>query len=141
MLRLLDARTGASVEVKPARAGLLRVCAHAPEVGSGTDAAGLRVLLVADLLARAAELRNLQVLTVLAFAGQPGGPPAELDHATGALGVHPPVASASCHDAPVALDGPVDVHLLSGSGQLDSALGGLAVPVGAVRAGAVRMRR
>lgn len=138
MLRLLEARTGSFVEVTPARAGLLRVCAHAPENGSGTDVTGLRVLLVADLLARAAERRNLQVLTVLTFVGRPAGPRAESERtellqAAGALGVPLPVVCASCHDAPAALDGPVDVHLLSGPGEPDRALGGLAVPVAAAR--------
>ncbi|HEY6309382.1 MAG TPA: hypothetical protein VIY52_01035 [Streptosporangiaceae bacterium] len=66
MLRLLDARTGSYAEVRPTRPGLLRVCAHVPGVAEESDITGLRVLLLADLLARAAELRNLQVLTVLA---------------------------------------------------------------------------
>ena len=70
MLRLLDARTRFAVEIQPARAGLLRVCAHAQETSQAADLTGLRVLLVADLLARAAELRKLQVLIVLAFAGR-----------------------------------------------------------------------
>lgn len=130
MLRLLDARTGSRVEVKPTRAGLLRVCAHAPETASGTDLTGLRVLLTADLLTRAAELRNLQVLAVLAFAGQPAGPLTEFEQDAAALGMHPPVARVSHQDARAALDGPIDVHLVSGPGGPESALDGLSVPVG-----------
>lgn len=70
MLRLLDARTGSYAEVRPARPGLLRVRAHVPGAAAGPEITWLRVLLVADLLARAAELRNLQVFTVLVADGE-----------------------------------------------------------------------
>src|SRR5580704_14782507 len=133
MLRLLDARSRSSVEIQPVRAGLLRVCAHAPETSQGADLTGLRVLLVADLLARAAELRNLQVLTVLAFAGQPPGQLTDFEQAAGALGMHSPQARASHDNAQAALDGPIDVHLVSGRGAAEDALEGLAVPVGVAR--------
>ena len=133
MLRLLDARTRFAVEIRPARAGLLRVCAHAQETSPAADLTGLRVLLVADLLARAAELRNLQVLTVLAFAGQPPGQLTDFEQAAGALGMHSPQARVSHDDAQAALDGPIDVHLVSGRGAAEGALEGLAVPVGVAR--------
>lgn len=133
MLRLLDARTRSSVEIRPARAGLLRVCAHAPESSPAADLTGLRVLLVTDLLARAAELRNLQVLIVLAFAGQPPGQLADFEQAAGALGMHSPQARVSHDDAQAALGGPIDVHLVSGNGAAEGALEGLAVPVGVAR--------
>jgi hypothetical protein len=133
MLRLLDAGSRSSVEIQPARAGLLRVCAHAPETSQAADLTGLRVLLVADLLARAAELRHLQVLTVLAFAGQPPGQLTDFEQAAGALGMHSPQARASHDHAQAALDGPIDVHLVSGRGAAESAVEGLAVPVGVAR--------
>jgi hypothetical protein len=133
MLRLLDARSRSSIEIQPARAGLLRVCAHAPETSQGADLTGLRVLLVADLLARVAELRNLQVLTVLAFAGQPPAQLTDFEQAAGALGMHLPQARANHDDAQAALDGPIDVHLVSGDGAAEGALEGLAVPVGLAR--------
>jgi hypothetical protein len=133
MLRLLDARTRFAVEIRPARAGLLRVCAHAQETSPAADLTRLRVLLVADLLARAAELRNLQVLTVLAFVGQPPGQLTDFEQAAGALGMHSPQARVSHDDAQAALDGPIDVHLVSGNGAADGALQGLAVPVGVAR--------
>ena len=151
MLRLIDARTDAPAEVRPARPGLLRICAHAPGPGAGAaDLTGLRVLLVADLLARAAELGNLQAITVLAFGaadaaaaadGTDGAataaPPAErtgFEQAAEALGTHPPVARASAADARAAIGGPIDVHLISDPGQLGrDAADGLAVPVGAAR--------
>jgi hypothetical protein len=58
MLRLLDARTRSYAEVKPARPGLLRVRAHMPGDAAATFLTGLRVLLVADLRFRAAELAS-----------------------------------------------------------------------------------
>ena len=133
MLRLLDARSRSSIEIQPARAGLLRVCAHAPETSQGADLTGLRVLLVADLLARVAELRNLQVLIVVAFAGQVPGQLTDFEQAVGALGMHSPQARASHDDAQAALGGPIDVHLVSGRGAAEGALEGLAVPVGVAR--------
>ena len=134
MLRLLDARSRSYVEIRPARAGLLRVCAHAPETAQEADLTGLRVLLVADLLARVAELRHLQVLVVVAFAGQPPAQLTEFEQATGALGLHSPQARAGHDDARTALDGPIDVHLVSERGAAEAAVEGLAVPVGVARA-------
>lgn len=149
MLRLIDARTDSPADVRPARPGLLRICAHAPGPGAGAgDLTGLRVLLVADLLARAAELGNLQAITVLAFnapdtpdgADAPDGasaPPAQraaFEQAAEALGTHPPIARVSAADAQAALGGPIDVHLISDPGRLAlDAADGLAVPVGAAR--------
>ena len=133
MLRLLDARSRFAVEIQPARRGLLRVCAHAPETSQAADLTGLRVLLVADLLARTAELRKLQVLTVLAFPGQPPGQLTDFEQAASALGMHSPQARVSHDDAQAALDGSIDVHLVSGNGPADGALQGLAVPVGVAR--------
>ncbi|MEV6181398.1 hypothetical protein ACIHAR_30350 [Streptomyces sp. NPDC052016] len=81
MLRIIDARTGEPVPAAPVRRGLTRVEAHAS--GSGTGA--LRVLLVADVLARALELDGTPVMTVLS-----GGPErAELRTAAAALGIRP----------------------------------------------------
>ncbi|MFH8341782.1 hypothetical protein [Streptomyces sp. AM6-12] len=79
MLRILDARTGESVAATPARRGLTRVEARAP----GPDLTSLRVLLTADLLARALELNGLQ-----AWPTAPGQAP-ELRTAADALAVRP----------------------------------------------------
>jgi len=90
MLRVLDDRPGSHAEVSLARPGPLWVYAH---VRASTDVAeltGLRVLLVADLLARIGELSGLQVLTTWAFTGEPAGK-AAAERAAAALGVHPPV--------------------------------------------------
>jgi hypothetical protein len=72
----------------------------------------VRVLLVADLLTRAAELRRLQVLTALTSDGETETPNA-LEAAAGTFGIHPPVARATLEEAETALGGPIDVYLAS----------------------------
>nr|WP_145486163.1 MULTISPECIES: hypothetical protein [Streptomyces] len=79
MLRILDARTGESVAAAPARRGLTRIEARAPAPGLTS----LRVLLTADLLARALELNGLQ-----AWPTAPGQSP-KLRPAADALAVRP----------------------------------------------------
>jgi len=131
VLRLLDARTGSRAEVRPARRGVLRVCAHAPRPTGGSDITALRVLLVADLLGRMAGLRGLQVLTALDLTGTSPAQAAAIEDEAGALGIHPPTARASCHDAPSSLAGPVDVHLAGQDAHVDPGQDGLLVSVGA----------
>jgi hypothetical protein len=136
VLRLLDARTGSTAEVTPTRAGLLRVCAHVPGDAGAADITGLRVLLVADLLTRTAELRNMQVLTVLASDDRASGRLAALERAAATLGMHPPAARASSGEASASVGGRIDVHLVSdGADGAPAAerLRGLVVPVGAAR--------
>lgn len=133
MLRLLDARTGLYTEVRPARPGLLRVCAHVPGTAGETDITWLRVLLVADLLARAAELRDLQVLTVLAFAGQASAQAADFERVADALVIHPPAALASLPEAHASPGAPVDVHLDSQDAGIGGSQSGLAVRVAGAR--------
>jgi hypothetical protein len=132
VLRLLDARAGSYAEVRPAQSGLLRVCAYLPETAGGTDISWLRVLLVADLLLRAAELRNLQVLTVL-VSGQAPAQVAAYERAAGALGIHPPAARAGVREVRTAADGPVDVHLVSQDADPDGSQNGLVARVGSAR--------
>ncbi|MGW0826893.1 hypothetical protein [Streptomyces sp. NPDC002845] len=81
MLRITDARTGGPIEV---RRGLTRVQAQVP----GSDTTSLRVLLVADVLARALELSGTPVFTVAA-------PPPELRERADALGIHPAEPTAT----------------------------------------------
>ncbi|WP_329279908.1 hypothetical protein [Streptomyces sp. NBC_01451] len=81
MLRIYDARSDESVVAAPARRALTRVEAHAP--GSGTT--DLRVLLVADVLARALEIGGTPVWAVLAGGEQV----AELRAGATALGIRP----------------------------------------------------
>lgn len=133
MLRLLDARTGTRAEVRPARPGVLRACAHATRAVAGPDITAERLLLVADLLARTAELSGLQVLTALDLSGTSTASAAALDSDANALGIHPPAARVGCLDAPSLLGGPVDVHLVSQDAGVNPGQQGLAVSVGAAR--------
>ncbi|MFE9769606.1 hypothetical protein ACFYPC_34660 [Streptomyces sp. NPDC005808] len=63
MLRITDVRTGESTDAVRARRGLARVRVHLSE-GSGTDTSALRVLLVADVLARAVEIGGTPAVIV-----------------------------------------------------------------------------
>ncbi|WP_393085872.1 hypothetical protein [Streptomyces sp. LN704] len=76
MLRITDARTGETVDAVRARRGLTRVEAHVER----DDLSALRVLLVADVLARALELGGTPVATV-------ADPPAALRARADALGI------------------------------------------------------
>jgi hypothetical protein len=131
VLRLLDVRTGSYAEVTSARRGLLRVCAYAPEAVGGSDLAGLRVLLVADLLARTAELRDWQVLTAL--TGQDSAQLAALERAADALNIHPPAVRAGPGEAWASLGGPIDVYLVGDDVGVDGDQSGLVARVGPVR--------
>jgi hypothetical protein len=135
VLRLLDARTGSRAEVGSARPGPLRVCAHAPQADGGYDITALRVLLIADLLARTAELHGLQVLTALEITGAFAERAAALESDAGALGIHPPAALISSDDAQSSLGDPVDVHVVSQGARLDPGQAGLLVSVGAAHLG------
>ena len=131
MLRLFNARTGSYAEVRPTRPGLLRVFAHMPGAAGRSDITALRVLLVADLLVRTAELRNLQVLTVLASDRESPGQQATLERAADALGMHPPTARASPEDVHESLGGPIDVHVTGYGASVDDHHDGLVARVGA----------
>ncbi len=138
MLRLLDACTGSRAEVRLARPGVLRVCAHMPQAATGSGLTALRMLLIADLLARTAELGGLQVLTVVTIGDPAAGWAEALPDDAGALGIHPPTARAAPGDAPSALGGPIDVHLVSGDASPDHGPDGLTACVGAAHLGAGR---
>jgi hypothetical protein len=128
VLRLLDAYTRSYAEVRPAHPRLLLVWAQVPAVTEAADLTGPRVLLIADLLVRAAELGNLQVFYALASDGQP-----VLERAIEALGIHPPAARASLAEAPKALGGAIDICLVGHGTPADDGPSGLVVPVGAAR--------
>ncbi len=124
VLRLLDIRTGSYAEVRLAR-GVLRVCACLPHAAAGSDITALRLLLVADLLARTAELGGLQVLMALQLTGASPDQAAAIERDADALGIHPPAAYGDCRDALSALGGPIDVHLASQDAGVDPGLAGL----------------
>lgn len=127
-LRLLDARTGSFVELRPARTRLLRVCVELP-ADIALPADGLRLLVVADVLARVAEMRGLQVLTALAVAGDVAGPLATAERAAAALGVHPPAMRAQVGEADQVIGGSVDVRLVASGAWANEAQAGLVVRV------------
>ena len=106
------------------------MCAHVPQAAAAADFTALRLLLVADLLARTAELGGLQVLTALQLSG-PAASHAALDGHADALGIHPPAARTSSHDTPARLGGPIDVHLVSQAASLDPGQDELSVCIGA----------
>jgi hypothetical protein len=92
----------------------------------------LRVLLVADLLTRAGELGNLQVLTEVVSDDFPG-PVSAVERAAGSLGIHPPAARAGRGDAPASPDSPADVHVVSSAASVENRLSGLVTCVGDAR--------
>jgi hypothetical protein len=96
------------------------------------DLSTARVLVVADLLARTAEMRGLQVLTVVLHAGVPGGLTDGREHDAAALGIHPPARYASSHDDLALLGGPVDVHVMTAGAGAGAGWGGHLVTVGRV---------
>jgi hypothetical protein len=82
--------------------GPLRICAHVPPSREPGRLTGLRVLLVADVLARVVELRGRQVLM-----GWTGPKVAS----TVAIGIHPADAHGTPDHIADALGGPPGVHL------------------------------
>jgi len=109
------------------------VCAQVPEAAGESDLAGLRVMLIADLLARTAELRDWQVLTAL--AGQDSAQLAALERAADALNIHPSAVRAVPSAARTSLGGPIDVHLVGDDAGVDGDQSGLVARVGPVRRG------
>ncbi|WP_406271408.1 hypothetical protein OH779_32605 [Actinacidiphila glaucinigra] len=104
MLRIVDGRNGEPVGLDPGRRAPLRVLAHTGDVG-GT--AALRVLLVADVLARTAETYGGQVLVAAVGPADPA-----LDAAAAALGIRPREARCDTeHEVEEALAGPARVHV------------------------------
>ncbi|MFF2655142.1 hypothetical protein [Streptomyces sp. NPDC058045] len=85
---MTDGRTGRRVEVPEAGRALLRmrVCLPEPEDGGELAVAGLRVLLVADLLVRTLESGGRQVL----YEVRADGDPAVVRRAVDTFGAHPP---------------------------------------------------
>jgi hypothetical protein len=99
--------------------------------GDAADLTGLRVLLTADLLARAAELSGLQVLSARAFTGEPARQ-AAVERAADALMVHPPVLPAA--DSSGAWPGgPADVHVADDDAADKDDRSGILIRVAAAR--------
>jgi len=129
VLRFWDDRTGSYAELAVKPSIPLRVCIHGPADGTWSGLADLRVLLVADVLTRIAELHGLQVIAVLAAASPP---PGALDQDVSALGIHPPAACIIPAEAERSLGGPAHVHLARNTAGLGDSVAGLLVEVGLV---------
>jgi len=129
VLRLWDDRVGSLAELAVRSSIPLRVCVHGPSGGSWSGLADLRVLLVADVLTRIAELHGQQVIAVLAASSPP---PAADDHTASVLGIHPPAACISTKDAEAVLGGPAHVHVARNEAGFGEQAGGLLLGVRAV---------
>ena len=129
MLRFWDDRTGLYAELAADPSIALRVCIHGPADGRWSGPADLRVLLVADVLTRIAELHGLQVIAVLATESPP---PGAFEQDISALGIHPPAARARPGQAEAALGGPAHVHLAKNTARLGVDGGGVFIGVGPV---------
>jgi hypothetical protein len=131
VLRLLDARSGRYEEVRSSRPGLLRVNAHLRPIAVDPDWTGVRVLLLADLLSRVAELRGLQVLTAVVFPGDPPEQQGYAERTAELLDIHPPGVRTSSAEASAVLGGLPDVHVAPAD-SADDQRTGLVTLVGAV---------
>jgi hypothetical protein len=129
MFRVLDDRPGSHAAVSLAPPGPLRVYAHVRASADAADLTGPRVLLITDLLARAAEVDGLQVFTTWALSGESAGV-AAVERAAVALGVHPPVLAAD--SATAWPGGPADVHI-AGDGAIDDDGSGILIRAAAAR--------
>jgi hypothetical protein len=112
---------------------MLRISAFLTPTTSEADWTGIRVLLIADIMARVAELRGLQALTAVVFDGEPPTRRHSAERAVASLGMHPPAARASSlRAAAELLGGPVDVHIV-GPGGGDEGLPGPVAAAGDTR--------
>lgn len=106
MLRILDSGAGSYVTVTPAQPGLLRVRAEVPLPRDPQDITAQRILLVADVLFRTAELAQTQALVAWAFRGPSAEQTTALVRTASALNIHPPAeTSLSLADVHVIADG------------------------------------
>jgi hypothetical protein len=123
VLRFRDDRTGSLTELTVAPSVPLRVCLDGASCGTVFGLRAVRVLLVADVLVRIAELSGLQVVTVLAA---PGWPAEALEQTVAALDLHPLPVAGSAEEADAVLGGRAHVHVAaSGAGRGDGVLIGV----------------
>jgi hypothetical protein len=131
MFRVLDDRPGSRAAVSIGRPGPLLVCAHVRAPADAADLTGLRVLLTADLLLRAAEVGGLQVLVTREFAGEYAGK-ADVERAATALGIHPSTLPAADF-AGAWPDGTAVVHVAGDSAPGEDGLGEILLRAAAAR--------
>lgn len=134
VLRLQDVATGSWRDVRPMRPGLIQICAYllSGDSRTGVDLTSLRIVLVADLLARVAELSGIQALTAHVGDIQDPGIPSGL--VMDSLGIHPPAASAASAEllqTPWA--GPADVYVVGPNESPEPGPPGISIAVGMAR--------
>ncbi|MFE7530120.1 hypothetical protein ACFU7Y_31040 [Kitasatospora sp. NPDC057542] len=98
-MRITDARTGEHAEIRPRRAGLLRVAVAVGVQDHRFDLADLRALLAGDVLARTCEVQGVQVFIELVVPDSSDDQVRTLLSAADQLGIHPPAQLSTCHEA------------------------------------------
>jgi hypothetical protein len=129
VLRFRDDRTGSFAELTVKPSTPLRVCIHGRRAEPGSRLEDLRVLLVADVLKRVAELGGQQVVAVLVTAGLP---PGALEHDAGALGIDLPATCTDPREAEALLRGSAHVYVAADAAGLAERGNGVLVDVGPV---------
>ena len=129
MLRFRDDRTGSLVDLALSPAVPLRVYVDGASFGAEFGLRAVRVLLVADVLVRIAELSGLQVVTVLAA---PGRPPEGLGQTVGALGLHPLAVAGGAAEADALLGGRAHVRVAASAAGRASGGDGVLIGVGPI---------
>ncbi|MFI1092104.1 hypothetical protein [Streptomyces sp. NPDC020917] len=142
-MRIVDARSGLPGEIRRARGGLLRVCAHTARGAGPSSLGNLRALLVTDVLFRVAEhVDGLQAMVGYADADLPESDVKEQADAARRLGIRPPDVHADPDDLGDAFGGPVHVHVgAARAGVPAMGNGGLYVAAGPVSAPAFAGRQ
>jgi hypothetical protein len=114
VLRVHDPTTESFREVLLRRPGLIEVCAHVRRAQTrALDLTALRIMLVADLIARVAELNGIQAFTAHFESVEDSTGNHAFGLAPESLGIHPPAPSAGVEDGLRAhCDGPADVHVI-----------------------------
>jgi hypothetical protein len=140
VVALVDVRTGSRTEITPGRRGLLRIGAHVPpEPTTSGDLTSLRLLLLADLVARTAEVQGVQSAVAVVFARTVPQQLTEFERAATWLGIHPPATRITLPQSEQSPGGPLDVHVTTGAADFGAAgivlrCGALGVDADAVRA-------
>jgi hypothetical protein len=127
VLRFRDDRTGSLIELALDPSVPLRVYVDGASFGAELGLRAVRVLLVADVLVRIAELSGLQVVAVLVAAGQPS---TEFEQSVGALDLHPLAVAASAGEAEALLGGRAHVRVAASAPGRGSNGDGVLIGVG-----------